>query len=286
MVGFRIIALFIFGFMLAKPALSQTLSTCISIASDADGDGYGWENDASCIITSTSLTSPSFTNLETGEPVNLVRAQWSSSDFTGNQITCQARRFDGVSYSRSGAYGPLYVFQPLSQTAPYNGNVTAVAPTLDGTDITSSWTINNGIYVGPGDLGLTPWVEVVTLSSANPLATRVWLTDQSYTLCANLEPSKGLAPSGSLQSNIDNCDYTNAAQYNGWGWDAIAGESCAPGNSSPLGNCDYTNAAQFDGWGWNAVTGQSCEPVTSASQCIDSDGDGWGWDGTESCRLD
>lgn len=285
MVGLRIIPIFIFGFVVAKPALSQTLPSCISIASDADGDGYGWENDASCVITSTSLTSPTFTNLETGEPVNVVRAQWSPSDFAGNQITCDARRFDGVSYSSIGP-GPLYVFQPLSQTAPHNGNVTAFEPALDGTDITHSWTISNGIYFGPSDLAATPWVEIITLSSANPVATRVWLTNQSYTLCANLEPTKGLAPSGSLLTNIDNCDYTNAAQNNGWGWDAVAGESCEPTNSSVLGDCDYTDAAQYDGWGWNAVTGQSCEPVTSASQCIDSDGDGWGWDGTESCRME
>lgn len=133
MVGLRIVAVLIFGFLLVNSALGQALPSCNSISSDEDGDGFGWENNASCVVT--------------------------------------------------------------------------------------------------------------------------------------------------------NCDYSNAAQYNGWGWDPIAMESCAPTNSAALDSCDYSNADLHDGWGWNAGTGQSCEPLTSTSLCRDTDGDGWGWDGIASCRV-
>jgi len=54
-------------------------------------------------------------------------------------------------------------------------------------------------------------------------------------------------------------------------------------------NCDYTNASLYGGWGWDAVARESCAPQGSMavqpnqSQCIDPDGDGWGWDGVASC---
>jgi len=65
--------------------------------------------------------------------------------------------------------------------------------------------------------------------------------------------------------------------------------------------CDYSNAAQYDGWGWNSTTGQSCAPIDNSastelttsststnggSGCVDPDGDGWGWDGTASCQVE
>ena len=58
--------------------------------------------------------------------------------------------------------------------------------------------------------------------------------------------------------------------------------------------CDYSNAEQHDGWGWNPVRNMSCSPLESTTaavpdnteaECIDSDGDGWGWDGTGSCLV-
>ena len=52
------------------------------------------------------------------------------------------------------------------------------------------------------------------------------------------------------------------------------------------GGCDYSNASIHDGWGWNAITGDSCPPLSAErSACVDSDGDGWGWDGIDSCVV-
>ena len=75
-------------------------------------------------------------------------------------------------------------------------------------------------------------------------------------------------------SAIGGCDYKDAAQHNGWGWNETTRESCPPRtaaagiqtsqpqNSLPSngGFCDYKDAAQHNGWGWNDVTKQSCPP--------------------------
>ena len=78
------------------------------------------------------------------------------------------------------------------------------------------------------------------------------------------------------------CSYADAAIYNGWGWDAVAGVSCPPQDA-----CDYTDADSYGGWGWNPGTQTSCPPLMpTAGACVDEDGDGWGWDGIRSCLID
>jgi len=79
----------------------------------------------------------------------------------------------------------------------------------------------------------------------------------------------------------DDCNYNDAADNGGWGWNPVTMQSCEPVNNDD--DCVYTAADQNDGWGWNPVTSQSCPPITPTTQCIDTDGDGWGWDGTKSC---
>ena len=53
------------------------------------------------------------------------------------------------------------------------------------------------------------------------------------------------------------CDYSNAANSGGWGWNSATNSSCPPVNNNG-GYCDFSNADHNDGWGWNAATGQSC----------------------------
>ncbi len=87
--------------------------------------------------------------------------------------------------------------------------------------------------------------------------------------------AEGRAGNNSITSN--GCDYTNAPQHDGWGWNATTGTSCAPlsqSNESSMNEqtilipdntsgCDYSNAAQYGGWGWNPNTSTSCPPVSS-----------------------
>lgn len=125
------------------------------------------------------------------------------------------------------------------------------------------------------------------------------------------------------EGNANSCDYTDAALYGGWGWDATTSQSCAPldnvintppttqcvdtdgdgwgwdgtatctleaaTNTGADSDCDYSDAHLYGGWGWNAAASQCCahlETVSndeSATQCIDTDGDGWDWNGSMSC---
>ncbi len=55
----------------------------------------------------------------------------------------------------------------------------------------------------------------------------------------------------------DSCDYSNASDNEGWGWNPYTRQSCAPVNA-PVDNCDYTDADQNGGFGWDPVARVSC----------------------------
>jgi len=303
MINIRSTSLLIFVALASEPLLAQALPSCRSIISDTDGDGYGWENDGSCVVTSTSLESPAFTNLETGETVNLVRAYWNESDFTRNDISCVYERFNGSQYSLLSTESTdvgLFDFRALSETAPFTGDIFTNFSSV----ATETWSLNDGIYQGPSALGKSPWVEIIDFDrQAGPLApgtrnaVRIWQSDGLYTQCLTANPRALFVPTGSPPETIDTtqstvtasdtCDYSNAAQHDGWGWNATSGTSCAPLNSITADNCDYSNADAFDGWGWDPVAAQSCAPLAESNNTatVDSDcdysnaqfQDGWGW---------
>ena len=61
---------------------AQPEIVCSSVAADPDGDGFGWENNQSCLVTTDSDSAPQFINRETGQPVALVRAIWNCLLYT------------------------------------------------------------------------------------------------------------------------------------------------------------------------------------------------------------
>ncbi len=56
------------------------------------------------------------------------------------------------------------------------------------------------------------------------------------------------------------CDFTDAAENDGWGWDPVTRQSCPPLPAAGDADCDFSNADQNDGWGWNPETETSCPP--------------------------
>jgi len=50
-----------------------------------------------------------------------------------------------------------------------------------------------------------------------------------------------------------NCDWRDARNFNGWGWNPVANASCPP-------RCDYGDADKNNGWGWDPNTQMSCAP--------------------------
>ena len=138
-----------------------------------------------------------------------------------------------------------------------------------------------------------------------------------------LPPGAPIGPVPTDEPSTERCDYSDASEHNGWGWDSVAQQSCPPLDTepgpepptepespakelalpSPIDECDYTHASVNNGWGWNDTTQESCppenlsvepEPPTPPEQnepvdnCSYKDAalwDGWGWDPVkqESC---
>ena len=294
----RFLALLVLSTLVYQPVHSQSLPACVSVASDADGDGFGWENSASCLVTNTSLVAPTFTNQETGSTVGLTRAIWSASDFT-EDVLCTNFQFDGEFYRTSDG-GTRYAFSPLSETSPFVGNVEI--EDINNVIQTQTWTLDNGIYFGPSELALSPWVQIVDLAKGEVFqdsidtlnAVRVWLTNERFVLCSTFNPFTRFVPTGSAtpvdegggSSDVDGCDYSSAAEHDGYGWNPVTGMSCAPIAMRASDNCNYDDADQFDGWGWDPVAGQSCAPlVVEDEPTTDQDCDyssasvneGFGW---------
>jgi len=91
---------------------------CVTSESDPDGDGYGWEQEATCLVVGSNepsntsqdpaagnaspaeLASRSIVNPRTGESVNVERIYWQTEDFAGKSF--------------SGCVG--YVVDPAQQT--------------------------------------------------------------------------------------------------------------------------------------------------------------------------
>lgn len=111
----------------------------------------------------------------------------------------------------------------------------------------------------------------VTRQSCAPVAAESPVTTESPATTA----PPPIEPIPVVEYITDHCDYSNADASNGWGWNPVTRESCAPitenateeqaaaGNNS--NDCNYTNADNFNGWGWNPVTRESCPPPTGST---------------------
>lgn len=217
--------LFALFLLLSSPlTYAQSVPPCTSIASDTDGDGWGWENDASCRVVEQTATAPQFINLETGQPVSLTRAMWNAEDFNKN-VACREFDFDGTEYLITSVQR-LLLFDNLPLVAPFVGNVEILHPGLLGdlNRTTVVWGLDNGIYNGPTGLGLSPWVEVFDVfypSGDVSASVRIWVNEHRYTECISVDPRDSFTPSGVLEipTNTGACIDSDG---DGWGWDGVA----------------------------------------------------------------
>lgn len=233
----------------------QATVECQSAASDADGDGFGWENGQSCRVTDSSADIPEFVNQRTGQPVLLERAFWDARDFLP-EIICRDFYFDGIDYQPVSEAASL-LFESLPLRAPFQSRVRVIS-SPGGRSTSVFWRLENGIYTGPTALGETPWVEITTLEFSNGFTqpgVRAWTSDFGFTTCATANPNASFGPTGIPADIVD--------PFNG---------ECI--DTPPTG----------DGWGWDGL--QSCR-IGADPECFDSPpvGDGWGWNGSASCRI-
>ena len=175
--------LIIVASLVAVPSVhSQNLPECSSDAADPDGDGFGWENNSSCRVTSQSDTTPQFTNQENGQAVLLSRAYWNPEDFY-KDIVCRENYFNGSTYVTIRGEA-LMEFNQLSSVVPFEGTLSFTQGFTATTVTGLPWGLDNGIYTGPTDLGISPWVEVTDFEyndGTQTQITRVWNSDLAYT---------------------------------------------------------------------------------------------------------
>lgn len=125
--------------------------------------------------------------------------------------------------------------------------------------------------------------------SAAPVAQAQIVLPQQEENCSLCHFASPPTAANLIVNEVDSCDYSDADQFNGWGWNNAANSSCPPldspavagayahdesetpssGNETASGesstDCDYSNAGSSNGWGWNDTTNTSCPPVDSAN---------------------
>lgn len=156
-------------------AQEPTVRACISVASDPDGDGFGWEWDRvetrydSCLVTSESQTAPAAIDESgnfTGE--SQIRAYWNANrDIAGRTIVCE--NLDRSSTTQLLEVVSVFEFQhdPLPLVSPFMA-FAEFSGTSDWSNLsenlvrrrpTEVWTVQDGIYRGP--MLLSPWVQII-----------------------------------------------------------------------------------------------------------------------------
>ena len=201
---------------------------------------------------------PAFTNLETGEPVELIRAIWTPGDIEAKQLTCNWFEFNGTSYSQVGIRGSLHT--PISHTP-----LTAAEPLVPAqseiivsrSSFRGTWSIVDGAYSGINNLERIRFVEVIErfIDGNDVSAVRFWMLDSHYYFCEAVAPQfTNFRPTGvpvavipdttSTPAVLDESNVVQGAELNG------------------NNNCDYTDAALSSGLGWDPVAGASCPPLT------------------------
>jgi len=81
--------------LLLACSYAQAGEICITAESDPDGDGFGWEQESTCLVTEASSRVPEFFDPRTGEKRNIQRLSWVRSDFAGKSFSdCQGYLVD------------------------------------------------------------------------------------------------------------------------------------------------------------------------------------------------
>jgi len=246
-------------------------------------------------------SAPILNNKLTDTMVSFSAIEWDMAMLYGQSATCNEYTWSTDSYRPGAIYSfyadilDYYFFAPPHSSEATSSSASAVYRVVNLINIEDNfreWSVVDGqITEGPEFLTHN-YVEVLG-SNANTDSFRYWTDDERFYECET--PIGALVITGANSSSLIDCDYRNAALYNGWGWNPVIGQSCPPLENKPASNCDYINADVYNGWGWDPVARMSCAPQETDSltevsnettDCVDSDGDGWGWDGIKSCLVD
>jgi len=131
MINIRSTSLLIFVALASEPLLAQALPSCRSIISDTDGDGYGWENGATCIVTAGNSTGGNTGGSNTGgNTTSDFRAIGPSGTLGTGTPVFEWHPLDGaemytVAISDSNGNGYSYQIDPLRAGCQSGGTCSA-----------------------------------------------------------------------------------------------------------------------------------------------------------------
>ena len=130
--------------------------------------------------------------------------------------------------------------------------------------------------------------KITKTALASTLLCFSLLPGKASAFCIDTPPiGDGIGRDGAQFCSIEpGCDYSDASQNAGFGWNPLTAESCPPIASETYDHCDYSYAAQNRGWGWDDIALQSCPPIdtTISRTCDYSDAAlnlGYGWNDAE-----
>ncbi len=134
----------------------SALPTCASAASDSDGDGFGWENNASCIVAATSGGNNNNNNNTSG---GLPTCQSASSDPDG----------DGFGWENSASCRVAAITpNPTTPTVPSTEKPTCTSAASDPDGDGYGWENNQScIVAATTPVPITPSTSKPTCTSAN-----------------------------------------------------------------------------------------------------------------------
>jgi hypothetical protein len=181
----RIILVLLAVAIAQQPAGADEHPACTAQHFDADGDGFGWENEATCEVTAETAPPPVHINQMLNAPVELIRPYWDGNhDIANRDIQCDHFIYDadlGRYRPRERNYatgwGPVptsvtFVHGPIPSESSYLGFLPSPVARND-----PSWTVIDGLYYGPSMLA-HPYVELVTANTGNK-AIRLWFDADS-----------------------------------------------------------------------------------------------------------
>jgi hypothetical protein len=178
--------------------------SCFTTAADVDGDGFGWQSYATCVVDSTTRDKPVLTHLATGSEVTLIRPYWNANrDIANREIECLRFAFDSVTqvYVQEQPL-PLLTFEhaPLPFSEPYIGEM--LQPARLFYREVEAWTVSDGLYNGPMELSRADWIEQIGDANLPGASVRYWQNQlrndgqsDSYIDCRDLSGA-GFGPTG------------------------------------------------------------------------------------------
>jgi|GEM_PF-1257743 len=235
----------------ATGAETSQIPICVNASSDDDNDGWGWENEQSCIVIEPDPAStPQTTIKQTSQPT----CSPETKDEDG----------DGFGWENDQ---PCILLTPEALTQSRTDDKIPVCTSTDADDDGDGWGWENG---------QSCIVESTTLAMPAPESPSANIASNTTSERLSETAPINITPECDSAASDDDGD--------GWGWEneqscMVTENSKQPANGQ-VSETDETLADQ------SAVDNDSPPTMpTCISADSDDDGDGWGWENEQSCIV-